>query len=97
MTACPYHEYYLNQVFSGVGAIYRGSVYQRGHGFGSFLKGLFRSVMLLLRSGLRTVGKEALKTGSYFLTVVANDKPVRESVQDALEGRRPKFKTQGRK
>ena len=53
--------------------------------------------MLLLRSGLRTVGKEALKTGSYFLTVVANDKPVRESVQDALEGRRPKFKTQGRK
>lgn len=75
MSPC-YHDYYVNQAGTGIGAIYRGSVYQRGHGFGSFLKGLFRSVMPLLRSGLKTVGQEALRSGTHFLDDVASEKPV---------------------
>jgi hypothetical protein len=41
------------------GAIYNGSVYQRGHGLGSFLKGLFCTVAPLFKSGVKTLGREA--------------------------------------
>ena len=75
MSPC-YHEYYLTQAGGGVGAIYRGSVYQKGNGFGSFFKGLFRSVMPLIKSGLRTLGQETLRSGSNILGDMANDRPL---------------------
>jgi hypothetical protein len=37
---CPYHQYYIWQAGNGIGgAIYKGSVYQRGHGLGSVTDG----------------------------------------------------------
>lgn len=47
----------------GISHVYVGSPNQRGHGIGSFLGGLFRRIIPLLKQGARTVGKEALRTG----------------------------------
>ena len=56
-----YYSYYLNQAGNGFNA-FRGSTIQTGQGIGSFLGGLARSAMLLVKS---FAGK-ALKTGLSF-------------------------------
>lgn len=68
-----YIAYYENQVGSGGGIehFYHGSPYQRGHGIGSFLGGLFRKALPILTSGLKAVGKEALRSGVQVLDDVA--------------------------
>lgn len=84
MKNCPYHEYYINQAGSGAGAIYRGSVYQRGHGIGSFLGGIFRTIMPLLSRGAKTVGRELLKSGAGFLGDLAVNMPAKEAFQNRV-------------
>lgn len=84
MKVCPYHEYYVSQAGSGAGVIYRGAIYQRGHGIGSFLGGLFRTIMPLLRSGAKTVGKEILKSSAGFLGDLAANAPIKESLRNRL-------------
>lgn len=79
---CPYEHYYSNQAGSGVGIIYRGVAHQRGHGIGSFLGGLFRSVFPLLTSGAKAVGKEALSAGVGVLSDMINQaRPIKESLK----------------
>lgn len=68
-----YTHYYLNQAGTGFGSVYSGSVYQRGHGIGSFLGGLFRCVFPLLKSGTATVGNELLKTGAHIVSDIARN------------------------
>jgi hypothetical protein len=68
-----YTDYYLNQAGTGFGSVYAGSVYQRGHGIGSFLGGLFRCVFPLLKSGTATVGSELLKTGANIVSDIARN------------------------
>lgn len=51
------------QLGSGVGRIYVGAPYQRGSGIGSFLGGVFRYVLPLLKRSAKAVGKEALRAG----------------------------------
>jgi len=72
-----YTRYYANQSGGGeIGPVYRASFrVQRGHGIGSFFRGLFRFVKPLLYSGAKAVGKEALKTGSNILTDLLNKEP----------------------
>lgn len=50
--------------YAGISHVYIGTPHQRGHGIGSFLGGLFRRVLPLLRKGAAVVGKEALRTGA---------------------------------
>lgn len=76
---CPYHEYYISQAGSGAGVIYRGAAYQRGHGIGSFLGGLFRTIFPLLKRGAKTVRREMLKSSAGFLGDLVVNKPARES------------------
>lgn len=66
-------RYYLNQAGSGMGEFYSGPIYQRGYGIGSFLGGLFRSVLPLLRRGGIAVGKELLNGGTKFFNDVENN------------------------
>lgn len=82
---CPYQHYYTNQAGSGVGIVYKGVSHQRGHGIGSFLGGLFRSVLPLLSSGFRTVGKEALNAGVGLLSDMMNSHPMEESVKSRFK------------
>jgi hypothetical protein len=65
-----YTQYYVNQSGGGgIGSVYKASFrVLMGHGIGSFFRGLFRFVKPLLYSGVKAVGKEALKTGSNILT-----------------------------
>jgi len=68
----PYLAYYRHQQLGhGVSSVYQGAAYQRGHGVGSFLGGLFRTISPLLKSGARTLGREALRTGVGFLGDIA--------------------------
>lgn len=82
---CPYHHYYSHQAGTGVGIVYRGVPHQRGHGIGSFLGGLFRSVFPLLKSGAKAIGSEALNAGMGLLTDVINARPLDESVKTQLK------------
>lgn len=82
---CPYEHYYTHQAGSGVGVIYKGSPYQRGHGIGSFLGGLFRSVLPLLSSGARVIGKEALNAGVGLLSDMVQARPMETSIKDRLK------------
>ena len=53
-----YTRYYVNQSGNGggIGPVYRASFrVQRGNGLGSFFRGLFRFVKLLLYSGAKGV------------------------------------------
>lgn len=81
----PYLAYYKNQLGGGVSAVYRGSPYQRGHGIGSFLGGLFRTITPLLKSGAKAVGKEALRTGINVLSdVVSTNEPVKHLITNRM-------------
>lgn len=68
---------------SGIEHVYIGSSHQRGHGIGSFLGGLWRQALPLLRSGARTLGKEALSAGAHVISdVVDHDAPLLASVRN---------------
>lgn len=82
---CPYQQYYTQQAGSGIGAIYRGAPYQRGHGIGSFLGGIFRSILPLFKSGARVIGQEALRTGSNFLGDLVENRSAKEAFRDRLQ------------
>lgn len=80
-----YEEYFNTQVgcgySGGVGRVYMGSPYQRGHGgIGSFLAGIFRRVLPLLTRGAKAVGKEALRSGMNIVSdVTMKNTPIKES------------------
>lgn len=74
-----------NAISSGISRIYVGSPYQRGHGIGKFLGGLFRKAIPLLTRGTKAVGREALRTGLNVLTDVAQSVPLKESVRKRVK------------
>lgn len=66
----------------GIERVYIGSSHQRGHGIGSFLGGLWRQALPLIRSGARTLGKEALSAGAHVISdVIDRDSPLLEAVR----------------
>jgi hypothetical protein len=71
--------YYLNQAGRGEGSDGIGPVYalppfyQRGHGIGRFLGGLWRMVRPILLKASKTVGRETLHTGGQILTYIADN------------------------
>lgn len=77
----PYTEYYLNQAGSGIGNVYAGCVYQKGHGIGSFLSGLFRCVLPILKNGSATVGSELLKSGVNIISDISKSQSAEESIK----------------
>ncbi len=88
----PYIAYYANQAgggsverYNNFGRVYVGSPYQRGHGIGAFLGGLFRRILPFLGSAARAVGKEALNAGINVVgDVVTNGKPLKVALEDRL-------------
>ena len=88
----PYFQYYHQQAGSGVGNIYYGAAYQKGHGIGSFLGGLFRSALPLIKKGAKAVGKEMLKTGVNVLGDVVDKTPLKQSLQSRISDARSNLK-----
>lgn len=73
-------QYYINQAGGGgSGHYYAGAAYQKGYGIGSWLGGLFRTILPVLRSGAAAVGKEAARAGSHVLADVAAGDNLRDS------------------
>lgn len=66
-------KYYMNQAGSGFGEFYSGPIYQRGYGIGSFLGGLFKTVLPLLKRGGIAVGKELLRNGTNLVHDLENN------------------------
>jgi hypothetical protein len=72
-----YTRHYVGQSGGGgnIGPLYKASFrVQRGNGLGSFFRELFRFVKPLYSSA-KTVGREALSTGSNILTDMLNKNP----------------------
>ena len=78
-------NYYLTQAGGGSGHFYAGSSFQKGYGIGSWLGGLFRTVLPILRSGAVAVGKEAARAGSHVLADVASGENLKGSAKKHLE------------
>lgn len=82
-----YIEHYQIQIGYGRGIerVYVGSPYQRGRGIGSFLGGLFRTILPLIKRGARAVGKEAVRAGTNVVSDIIDDGvPFRESLRSRL-------------
>lgn len=60
-----YEDYYMRQ--SGGSSdipVFAGARFQRGHGLGSILSGLFRRVLPFLKANVKNFATSALKTGA---------------------------------
>ncbi|KAE8751382.1 hypothetical protein FOCC_FOCC001955, partial [Frankliniella occidentalis] len=82
---CPYTDYYVHQAQTGRGInhYYSGAAYQKGHGIGSFLTGLFRFAAPLVRKAATAVGKQALIAGSNVVTdTLVNNHSFKDSVNE---------------
>lgn len=66
-------RYYIAQAGSGFGDFYSGPIYQRGYGIGSFLGGLFRTILPVLKRSSSIVGREVINSGVNFLKDVGNN------------------------
>lgn len=80
-----YSAYYNAQIGGGGGVkqVFAGSRYQRGHGgIGSFLSGLFRSVLPYIKSGAKAVGREAVNAGFNVLDDVITGTNFKQAVKN---------------
>lgn len=75
-------QYYVMQAGNGMGAIYSGPVYQRGYGIGSFLGGLFRAVLPILKSKGIAIGRNLFKTGVEVMGDLQNNKSLKTSIAE---------------
>lgn len=57
-----YEDYYTTQVGNGM-PVFMGASVQRGHGIGSLFGALAKSVVPLLKTGGKVLGKQALRSG----------------------------------
>jgi len=78
----PTVQYYIRQAGggggrgsdSGIGCIYSVPPFiQRGHGIGSFLRGIWRTVRPVLWSSAKSLGRKALCTGGKIMTEIADN------------------------
>ena len=80
-------DYYLNQCGHGMPVFY-GARMQRGHGIGSVISGLLRSIFPVLKRVAPVISKKALQTGIDIESEVAAGQSLKESaksrVTDAL-------------
>ena len=79
-----YESYYLNQSGGGQIPIFVGGRGQKGHGLGSLLSGLFRSAFPMIKRGLTSFGKLALKTGLEVVNDVVDGQSTKESAMQRL-------------
>lgn len=78
-----YETYYLDQSGNGL-PVFVGYKGQKGHGLGNVLGGLFRKAMPMIKKGLTTFGKHALKTGLEIADDVVHGKTLSESAQERI-------------
>lgn len=76
-----YEDYYTRQSGDGM-PVFAGAKYQRGHGLGSMLSGLFRNIIVpFFKRNAKTMASHAVKTGLNVADDVIQGKSVKESVK----------------
>ena len=75
-----FEEHYAGQIGEGI-PHYRGVSYQKGYGIGGIFRRLFRAALPFLVKGGKTIGKEALLTGSRVVSDVLSGQNFEESVK----------------
>ena len=58
-----YEDYYMQQSGGGAMPVFAGARYQKGHGLGSILSGLFRRVLPFLKANGKNFAVNMLRTG----------------------------------
>lgn len=67
--------------FGPVPTYFKGSSFQKGHGIGSFLSGLFRMALPFAQRGVKALGKQALSTGMDIASDVLEGENLGESAR----------------
>ena len=91
--AMNYNEYYAQQV-GGALPYFAGARVQRGHGFGSLIGGLLRTVAPLIKRGALALGNRALKTGTQIAGDVLSGENIRTAAKRWNEDRGKRFATE---
>ena len=60
-----YERYYLQQVGNGT-PFFSGARYQKGYGLGNVFSSIGKSVIPLIKSGAKAIGKEVIRSGVGF-------------------------------
>lgn len=92
-----FERYYSNQARENI-PVFRGSPYQRGAGFGSVFKRIFRWIVPIIKEHalpvVKSVGKEALKTAVNIATDTLDGKDFKTSAKDQVKSSLNKFSDQ---
>ena len=79
-----YEDYYARQS-GGEMPVYVGARFQRGHGLGSILSGLFRRVLPFFRNNAKNFATNLLQTGAEVVgDVFDNNKKISESLKERV-------------
>ena len=73
-----YQSYYLNQIGNG-GPYFSGAPFQNGYGLRGIFSSLEKSIMLLIKSGAKAIGKQVIKGGLGFASDVLAGKDAKEA------------------
>ena len=73
-----YENYYLSQVGSG-GPYYSGAQFQRGYGLSNIFSSIGKTILPLLKTTAKTVGRQALKSGVAFASDVINGQNAKQA------------------
>lgn len=83
-----FENYYNTQARENI-PVFRGSSYQRGYGFGSVFKNLFRWIVPIVKQHatpiVKNVGKQALKTAVNIATDTLDGKDIKSSVKSRMK------------
>jgi len=80
-----YEDYYLRQSGGGEMPVYVGARFQKGHGLGSILSGLFRHILPFFRNNAKNFASNLLRTGvDVAEDVFDNGKKFGESLKERI-------------
>ena len=74
-----YQNYYLNQVGHGY---FNGARYQQGYGLGNIFSSIAKTVLPLVKSGSKAIGKQVLRSRVGFASDVLSGKNAKQSAID---------------
>ena len=82
-----YNNYYTQQAKENI-PIFRGSTYQRGHGFGDVFKKLFRWIVPIVKANakpiVKRVGRAAVKTAVNIASDALDGQDIKESAKKRI-------------
>ena len=76
-----YQNYYLNQVGHGL-PYFNGAKYQQGYGLGNIFSSIAKTVLPLVKSGSKAIGKQVFHSGVGFASAVLSGKNAKQSAID---------------